>query len=1491
MKKCKKILALVLALLMLVSAVSVGLNAFAASGKSLYTYSGLSGSMNSVDEYELDSGQYATIILDFADKTLAEMNIKPITVPIPGNPLGINLGSVEQLITTIQTVADLAKNNASFLGKAANLKFSYFTTNTENLTRTPVTTSKDQTIIKAFTDFLKDSNTADLVRGVIKNGTDYIGLNSIINGFIPDEFKNLDLVGMIKEGVFGSKTASFDDGIADLITDILNNMNLEQLDGYKFVKTDSIYVTIDKVVRALTKWAVKQLQDDAWEIEDNILSAIPTFKEDYPFVNIQGLTTVNWTWEGDGCASFTPGTPSTYLVYHINNLIGHIVERVFPEFSEQYTWTKDNSTNSLTTLDNNIAKAAEYADKKLNGGTFTDEDIAGLDATAKRKAYAMVLADAMLKMFFPSIKVDKADIIGGNICKLAVQALNEFFAYYLPEEHIDDLYIYTETETGTELSFNSAKYSENTCKTLYKQMAAQVAAKFLTGYFPVTFTATQSKSIDSVAKVMLSYFLNTVCKAGTKSEGAIGTVSSSESAYTAIDRIIFSYTNGSYVEGASDSGGRNKSGILPKGFLPSAYSTTESIKNLLFSAVENLSVGSLLGILVPNSSNTEMNTAVFPQLATWEVIRIINVIFPGTWTSKTSSLDTLITNDNLGNIIYNILTKLDSDYHVKPGIKLACFALGLSTPQKRGEADISLAKLNGTAYEDISNVIATTGKSIPEGYYIKVTNTTKGINTGYHDGGDAGAIEAYDYLYRIRVNSIVCENDSGVTVNASQTNIPDNSSATFAISGSVSSAKKVLSFLVNYQISKENNNYGPVDEQQQTRLYVYVGMEDSNTIQTSIGSGDDRVSINATIPKKIYGSPSMINNAVGLLSTTNASSNITAAAKDYSTYPSTLTSAGITVSANDPGSPTSTTGKPFNPVSISVPGNVNMDNYYGTYSMTYTMKSKDPSVEGSDYGSAASATINLVLFDDAGLPSAVNSYIGKELQKGDFSDETLWNAFQAELIKAETMVNNPSAYATAPAALKTAFTNEVEALKTAYEKLAKTSSVDYSDALTQRIETYSDGNEKDNIRAKYPMWDYTPVSYARFSSSMSTVKDYKQKNESSSIKINEALRFNDVMAGRLYTSTKTENSKAAARQNLIDVRGKFDKSKYTEDIYTPASYEALTKALDQADAAIASYTALDGTVGAARTSDYADARQNILKAVNLLTETPLDVAALNAYVKQIKNGSVFYNNEFDNMYYTDESWAVLENALAEADVAINDPFGFIDPAGDTPTDAEIATAQTKLDAYLPALQEAVAGLVQYKSVLELTNKNEQGFVTFPEGKKLIVSSKVPIEADEYVIIPYGTQAQASTLKAKFQMSSNASHYTKDNKGKWNTYSTGGDSFNFSLQTSKTNTRTPSGWLKTGHVIKIVDGNNNEKLYTIIVTGNPTGTPSKTNWASAATAVEKVLPNLIANVGVSSISAEKILACDINCDGKVDITDMALLKKWQAGTYTPFNVVA
>ena len=1522
MKKCRKVLSLVLALVMLLSAASVGLTAFAANKKDLYTTkAGLQGKMNAADKYELTDEQYATIMLDFADKTLAEAGIAKIVFPVTdGFKITIDPTSTAGLNKSFKDLGDKIGSYSSFLGDIGDMDFSMFKDSTSRDYNDQ--SSSDVSFIQAFVDFLSTKvnyqAVGKLVRKGLGTGDGQLSPGSIVNNFIPDDIKELtgDIVGFLKETLFKDKNASFDSNVATLVTDIINGLEMEMLEGYTFESGDSIYSTIDKLARVITKWAVKNIQADTWHFKDMILGAVPDFEEEYPFIDLDAITTINWDWQADGMGTkFVSGNASTYIIYHLNNFLGYIVETIIPEFktftcsisglNSTSGWAKDNSTNSLSTLNDNLARAAQYADIKLNnGGTFTASEIATFTKANAIKSYAMVLADALLKMFFPSLKVEKTDIQQGNICVLAVQALNEFFTYYIPEKTLTtsngftDLYSYD----GNGTVLNRSYYTESRCKNIYKSMIAIAIEKFASGYLPtdkINFTKITNieatTNLDNVLKDLAKYFLNHVCAAGSLNDGALGTVSSSDTAYTAADRIIFSLnTSGAYVEGCSSNGGRNKTGILPQGFLPDAIKssshtqcTTKDVVDHLFKVVENLDFGSLFKILIPNSSNTEMTTTLLPNLGCYEVIRILNVFFPATWTSKTSSLDSLITNNNLGNILENILKNLNMNYHVYPALTLVATLMGLSTAQTRGEAEISLSKITYVGsqifYTEISPRIDTSSTTIPSNtYYIKVENTSKGIPGGYHN---ANYEERMWTPYILVVKSIVCENDSAVKVNgvaSSGTTVDSNSSKGFAISGPASSINKTLSFLVTYAMYYENGSVIGVD--QQARLYAYIGTDSFKETTSS--------TVTSRVPATIYGSPSMFSNAVGYAKTSNASATNSASCED-TVFPETLTNAGFNFSAADIGVPTSTAGDQYKPFSVSVPSSVNLENYYGTYTIQYKVKTRDTNNENSSYSSNSTNNISWVLFDDAGLPGLISKYKSMALQAFDYDNTSLWNAFQNQLMSASAMVDKPSAQGTTPAALKAAFEAKAEALTEAYENLAASSTADYTADLKARLVEYADGDKETNTRAKYSRWDYTTVSYTRYSSSLSSVRDYYNNHELSSIKVTEALRFNEEMAKLLYTSTDTEASKAKALVNLQTVREAYnDDSQYSVSNYTLNSLNDFKESLTEADSVIAGRS-LDG-VNAARTSDYADARVEILSALNKLVEQPLDVTAL---YNLITTSEETYN---DNMYYTDEAWERFENAINEGYRVINEPQSIITEAGDS-----ISAANALISSkYIQEINDAIENLIANPYVSRLQPKKDE-IKTFSFGDKAIIGPQVIDEAN-YVVVPYYEQKVSKTvLQSLFSFSKNVSRYSYDERElddgtierTYHTY--GGKDCDMAVYQDATCTKTVStttGRLGTGNAIKVTDTvTGNYIVYTVVVPGNVDGVKNtKANYTTTKNnSISKIKPymiDIINNKNVDSINPAYVMACDLNLDGRVDVTDLIMLKMWENGT-SPINAAS
>ena len=1529
MKKCKKILSLVLALVMLLSVMSVSFTSFASVNKSsTYTTDALKGTMLADDKYPLTWQQYAVMMMDLADKALTNAGIAPMSIPLGAEPLTINMTSQSALNKTIMDLNALISQGIvqTALGDVGSMDFNGFSTATDR--ETSSTGEPDVKFITAFVNLVNNDKNNQAIGKILnkgigsENGQFSLGVaNSFVTGNKDISAILDDPIGFIKKTL---EIDTFDGSIGTIVSDLINSLEMEMLEGYTFSQTDSIYTTIDKLVRVISRWAIKNLQADTWHIKDNILNAIPDFEEQYPFIKLDNITEFTWDWQDDGMGTaFNPNDENTYIIYHINNLIGAIVNCVIPEYASfkgsfsTAGWEKDASSNSLTTLNKNIAKAAQFADIKLNdGGSFTADELATLNVSDHMtKSYAMVLADALLRMFFPSIKVSKSDILAGNMCVLAVQALNEFFTYYLPEEVLSDLYDYTD-----EGPVVTSKYTETYCRSKYKEMGAKVIAKFLSAYLPVVssnpkegeFVFTNRANIDTVLNDLAKYFLNTVCKAGTTAYGALGTYGSSDTAYTAIDRIIFSLnTSGAYIEGCTN-GGRNVSGILPEGLLPDAiphsghtHTTSKDLIDHLFNCIETLDFGAFLKLLVPNKTNTEMNTAILPNLGCLEVIRIINVFFPGSFTAKQTSLDALLTRSVVANLLQNILDKLSMDYHVYPALKLVANLTGLASAQTRGEANVSLAQVGysggQTIYTTIDPVIESGGTSIPsDKYFIRVENTSKGINGGYHDTSTS-ANQEYQWIpYKLKVTSITCETDSSVQVKQAGgkdidpdvgVTIDSNSEDSFKIIGPAQSGNKILTFVVKYNMLAENGRTPGIT--QEDRINVYLGTQTYTTLESN--------DVQAQIPTTVYASPAMLSNTLGAAIAKKANTKYTATSEG-TTFPSALENAGFKFSVNDIGIPTSTSGTQYKPFTCSAPSGENIaDQYAGTYTINYVLKTKNSEDSEADYGTATSANISWVLFNDAGLPSAVSKYQGMGLQQSDYPNATLWNNFQTALSNAVKMIASPSKVATTPAALKAAFAAQVETLDAAYKALAKSSTVDYTESLKQRLVEYSDGDAENNIRAKYSMWDYSPVSWARYSSSLSTVKDYYNTNETSTIKVTEALRFNKQMAEYLFTNATIRNtSTPAAKNNLSAVLAKYsDTSKYNSTNYTVKSMEAILEAIEDANKCLdaTNPVGLDGK-SAPKISDYADARVALVTSVNQLVKQPLDVAAL---IQKVDQTNATYN---EKMYYSEESWDALQAAIKAAeDEVINDPFSLLP---DDYTSADIATANALIQSkYIPDIDAAIAGLKEYVSKL-LPGEGQEGVKTFSIGDKLVIGSKTIEVTNEnnFVMVYYGAKAADlnnhngdDTNQEMFTFSRNVTSDPenrghKNDLGQWVPDSYGNDNseMRFAVYKNSTLSTKQTGNMQTGNVIKVYkDGFEDEyDLYTVVVTGNVSNkaVSSKylygTNKATSTAAVKAILPTLINSVDTGSISAANALACDLNQDGMVDVTDLVMFKIWESG---------
>ena len=184
----------------------------------------------------------------------------------------------------------------------------------------------------------------------------------------------------------------------------------------------------------------------------------------------------------------------------------------------------------------------------------------------------------------------------------------------------------------------------------------------------------------------------------------------------------------------------------------------------------------------------------------------------------------------------------------------------------------------------------------------------------------------------------------------------------------------------------------------------------------------------------------------------------------------------------------------------------------------------------------------------------------------------------------------------------------------------------------------------------------------------------------------------------------------------------------------------------------------------------------------------------------------------------------------------------------------------------------------------------KGAVAYDFGKKIVAGSRV-IDASQFIIVAPG--AKIGDLNTLFEFSKNTSRYTKDAEGNWNTYCSVEGTPTFTVYNAAGRKQTSmTSKLRTGYTVDVTAASSGiDSHYTIIVTGcDDNVNPTTSTFAKSPAALAAVLPNVIANVGADSFEPAQILACDLNSDGRVDNTDLVLLKMWQNGTYEPYTTL-
>ena len=787
MKKMKRLLAIILASLLILSSATAGASAYQAYKDDALT------KYDFTDTAVLTTEQYASALLDYADKALAKTTLKDEVVGIKYDFTSINnaLDSI-YIIREGSTVKFLLP----LLGDIKDLDVASI----KDARRDEKKNGADIAVIKSVLEFLSVNKglVAKAVKGGVgnKNG---LNLGSILNGILKID---LDVSKIVREALWNMAYPDTDYSASNNVDDMLQVIIQNALAGVK---------EIPESVRNLVDLNSKKFTYDF--IEDLLQTA-------YNDIAVPMLNDQTMKWLGQEIDKDTTGTlaglfnrdfrVSAYtvpagstLVAELNNIAGGIVNGLLKNYN---CWVSGDNSK----LTDNVVAVARYILKETGGYFFPDwqKHIATpeeIDAMSKDELIAYIARSVInASVGYMYIPEDVTTVVG-----VAWEAVKQLMAQFLPERDysgypktvqgiLDMLadYVAYNVNPGIDLNAGDLKKALNYGDDMDKMLTT--AVKWLaadpqnyTGLLPTT-------AIDT-------------------SDG-----------WKALDDIFFK--------------------LLDKSILPAKFANSGSetiIKDIVYSILNGLLVDQDLtcisDLFVKNESGV-FATQTLKQSIVRLVTDILNAVLPGTITKTYGSLNEIVSNSVLSLIVENLLGSLNSnkDKLVPPIVNIVAQVMKLTDKAKFKEMEIAGSKrINNSSELDLT-----------------VYNGSQGINRGYTDKNnnftqdklpryiiDSWSAVAYNYDGSKQKDLSV----SGLTANEE---LNGGDSRSVKISG-IDSNNTLVVFTVSYFVLDEAGNK-LTNDASVCRFYSYRldGADvDNNTGGISTGSNKTDASVDRCPPK------------------------------------------------------------------------------------------------------------------------------------------------------------------------------------------------------------------------------------------------------------------------------------------------------------------------------------------------------------------------------------------------------------------------------------------------------------------------------------------------------------------------------------------------------------------------------------------------------------------------------------------------------------------
>ena len=961
MKKMKRLLAIILASLLILSSATAGASAYQAYKDDALT------KYDFTDTAVLTTEQYASALLDYADKALAKANFT--------RDLSI-LGKLDatSIDNALSSVYKLINDNSAILWMAGDLN----KVEVGMLEKRRRSNSSDVEVIKSLLEFLGHDSNREIVRKVVFGGIGKQRRDDGVSLGIANSFVKIDLnvEVMLRELLWGI--------------------------AYPNTAYDSS-TTVDTMVQTIIQNAlagVKEIPESVRNLVDlNSTKVTYVFIEDllqtaYNDIAVPMLNDQTMKWLGQEIDKDTTGTlaglfnrdfrVSAYtvpadstLVAELNNIAGGIVNGLLKNYNG---WVSGDNSK----LTDNVVAVARYILKETGGYFFPDwqKHIATpeeIDAMSKEELIAYIARSVInASVGYMYIPEDVTTVVG-----VAWEAVKQLMAQFLPERDysgypktvqgiLDMLadYVAYNVNPGIDLNAGDLKKALNYGDGMDKMLTTAVQwlaadPQYYTGLLPTT-------DIDT-------------------SDG-----------WKALDDIFFK--------------------LLDKSILPAKFANSGSetiLKDIVYSILNGLLVDQDLtcisDLFVKNESG-----AFAKQTLKQSIVRlvtdILNAVLPGSVATKYASLNDIVKNDALSKIVYDLLGCLRPNFTlgkdtftgygdklVPPIVNIVAQVMKLVDKSKFGQMEFA----------------GPTRVSPPEkgdvAYSVTIYNGSKGINRGYTDKNGTFTQDAL-YQYRIASVSATAYTAAGAGSNVGVSGVSAGDVINGGDSKTLTVSKPgvtdtVVVLTVGYFILTESGASLTGDTPLYASFYTYYSsdaQDDSEPKDISTITGKVRL---------VKPRAGFINQNETLDAINNVHVRINRVKDGGHLTKSTYTQNASTFKGN--------TGTFFENTGFSGEtenGNVNITESLwqaksgadraaltdGTYTIDYSVKATRTASIGGKTGTVT-GSVSIYVYNDYEVPAKYKQYSGEQRQRANYSADAdaEWAAYQSALIMAANYALRP----------------------------------------------------------------------------------------------------------------------------------------------------------------------------------------------------------------------------------------------------------------------------------------------------------------------------------------------------------------------------------------------------------------------------------------------------------------------------------------------------